>query len=84
MRKNHDDDGDSFDNTAACNDWLAAVSCGEFDFTGVVDCSIYANLACDVADYFNCLTNNTTCDEVTGIPDTTGWTQCASLATSGV
>ncbi len=71
----------SADNVASCESWLDAVSCGEYDFSTAVDCSIYEDVECDISDYFDCLTDNTTCDEATGIPDTSGWTSCTDLAT---
>ena len=74
-----DDDGGStsHDNVKACNDWLASMSCGSFDFSTGTDCNIYKDATtCDLSPYFKCLTNNTTCDEVNGIPDITGWTNC--------
>ena len=72
------------DNEAACNDWLEAISCGEYDFTTSIDCSIYAEEAyadCDLVEYFDCLTAETVCDEETGVPDMSGWGNCASYAT---
>lgn len=68
------------DNVGACEDWVAAMQCGEYDYSTVVDCTIYEETTCDISDYFDCLTENTTCDEATGIPDTTGWTSCYDLA----
>lgn len=68
------------DNVAACEDWLDTVSCGTYDFSTNVDCSIYEETDCDIADYFDCLSDNTTCDETLGMPDTQGWTSCSSLA----
>lgn len=67
-------------NVEACEDWLAATTCGDYDFSTSVSCSVYEDYDCDVADYFDCLTDNTTCDESTGIPDVTGWADCATLA----
>ncbi len=68
------------DNVTACEDWLAAVSCGEYDFSTSVDCSVYGETECDIADYFTCLTDNTVCDEETGVPDMSGWGSCTSYA----
>ena len=75
-----DDGGSSIDNVKACNDWLESISCGSTDFSTMVDCSVYDGYNCDVADYFTCLTENTTCDETTGIPDIAGWAGCADKA----
>ena len=67
------------DNVAACNDWLEASSCGETDFSQFVNCSAYENTSCDISDYFDCLTTNTTCTD--GVADTSGWSACAAEAT---
>lgn len=75
-----DDEQRGFDNVAACEDWLDAVSCGSYDFSTAVDCNLYEETLCDIADYFDCLTDNTSCDDTLGIPDTTGWASCSNLA----
>lgn len=67
-------------NVAACETWLEAMTCGDYDYSTVVDCHVYDDYGCDVSDYFNCLTENTVCDEATGVADTTDWTECAYLA----
>jgi len=69
------------DNVASCNEWLESASCGDFDFSASVDCSVYENTDCDISEYFECLTANTSCDEGTGVPDVSGWGQCAAKAT---
>lgn len=68
------------DNVVACEDWIDEMSCGSTDFSALVDCNIYEETSCDIADYFGCLSDNTTCDEATGMTDTMGWASCASLA----
>ncbi len=68
------------DNVAACEKWVADVSCGDFDAGEFVDCAIYENLNCDISGYFDCLTTEGTCDEATGTYDSTGWGDCATLA----
>jgi hypothetical protein len=74
------DSGDTApDNVGACEGWVESAECGDYDWSQSVDCSAYANYPCDIADYFNCLNENTSCTD--GIPDTTGWTNCAELAT---
>ncbi len=73
----------NFDNVQACQDWLDAYSCGEYDFSDSVDCGLYSNYGCDVSDYFDCLTENTFCDEETGVPETSGWTNCTDYADCG-
>ncbi len=71
----------SVDNVAACDEWLASLQCGDYDFSGVVDCTVYSETACDISGYFDCLTDATDCDEDLGIVDTTGWADCAEEAT---
>ena len=70
-------------NVRACEDWLDAVSCGEYDFHDTVDCSVYAETDCNIVDYFECLTDNTVCDEETGVPDMSGWGACTDYASCG-
>lgn len=72
-----------YDNVGACEDWVASMECGDYDYSSVVDCSVYEDYNCDVADYFDCLTDNTTCDDATGVADMSGWTECTSLAACG-
>ncbi len=67
-------------NVQACEEWVEAVSCGEYDFSTSVDCSVYEDSACDISDYFDCLTDNTICDEETGVPDMSGWGECTDYA----
>ncbi len=69
-----------YDNVQACEDWLDAVSCGEYDFSTSVDCSVYEYTECDITDYFECLVDNTVCDEKTGVPDMSGWGACTEYA----
>jgi hypothetical protein len=69
------------DNVQACEDWIDTVSCGDTDFHQYVNCDIYGDTDCDIADYFDCLTDNTTCDETTGTADTSNWSTCATKAT---
>ena len=65
------------DNVEACEAWLESLTCGVYDFTDTVDCSAYAKEDCDLVPYFECLAENTECDEETGILDMSGWEQCA-------
>ncbi len=64
----------------ACETWLATMVCGETDHRDEFDCSIYTEERCDVADYFNCLTAKTECDEETSTFDFSGWDDCAVVA----
>ncbi len=68
-----------YDNVQACEDWLDAVSCGEYDFADSVDCSDYADYDCDLAPYFQCLLENSYCDEKTGVLDMEDWSKCNHL-----
>ena len=72
------------DNVATCEDWVTTVSCGDsFDVGTMVDCDVYANTTCDIADYFTCLSDNFACDETTDpwTADTSAWADCAPQAT---
>ena len=72
--------GSSPDNVAACNALLDELgACGDFDLTSVIDCSIYADYTCDVADYLDCIREAYVC--VDGVPDTSGFLECTELAT---
>ncbi len=66
-------------NVEACEDWLDSVSCGGEDLSAYIDCSTFDEYDCDVADYFDCLSDETTCDEY-GYADVTGWSNCYYLA----
>src|SRR5687768_17084091 len=66
--------GGSFDAVAACEDWVASVKCGMNDVGMFVDCNAYKDTACDISEYFDCMTTNTKCDEANGVLDTSGWT----------
>jgi len=68
-------------NVAACEDWLASMSCGDTDYTTLVSCDAYEETTCDISEYFDCLTENTTCDEDLGVADMSGWTECTSYTT---
>ena len=74
--------GTPFDNVSACENWVEALSCGDYDFGSSVSCESYRNVTtCDISDYFDCLTDNTSCDTNTGIPDFSNWQSCTPLAT---
>ncbi len=78
-----DDGGSSADNKAACEKWVKTISCGTFDATKSISCSAYSSTACDISGYFDCLTNEFKCKDVSGtkIPDMSGWSKCTSKAT---
>jgi len=70
----------SFDNYQACKNWVASLKCGSFDASITVPCESYKQVTtCDVSSYFDCLTANFKC--TSGMPDPSGWSQCASKAT---
>lgn len=66
------------DNVGACNDWVAATKCGSTDISSLVNCDLYKDTECDISAYFDCLTENTKCENDT--LDATGWGTCASKA----
>lgn len=72
-------DGSSVDNVAACEAFVDTVSCGDVDLSQFLDCDIYADTVCDIADYFDCLSDNTSCTD--GVFDNSQWPSCADLAT---
>jgi|GEM_PF-2454377 len=74
-----DEAGGDVDNVAACEDLIAELDCGGQDLGQYVDCSAYASLTCDLADYLQCLQDEFTCTD--GVFDASGWAGCVSLAT---
>ena len=73
------DDEAPVDNVDACEAWVDAYECGGFDIGQSLNCDLYADATCDLSDYFDCLTDNTSCTN--GFPDTSGWPACVDLAT---
>ena len=67
-----------YDNVASCEAWVEKMTCGNTDFSTLVVCSNYNEIDCDVSEYFDCLTENFSCDM--GVADTAGWVACAALA----
>jgi hypothetical protein len=67
--------GSSYDNVSACEDFVKKVKCGTVDISGQVNCNGYANTACDIAPYFECLSSKYVC--ANGMYDT------SKLATLG-
>jgi hypothetical protein len=45
------------DNVAACNKWKESVKCGSSSamLDSAINCNAYANTACDISEYFSCL-----------------------------
>ena len=67
----------AFDNVTACNEVLAAFSCGTFDFASTIDCSALADRTCDLEPYFDCLNSNFVCDESASPPfNVENWSTC--------
>jgi hypothetical protein len=59
-------DPDGEENLAACQDFLAAVSCGDIGaptLYGPDFCQPYEESSCDMTAYWDCLANNIVCDE---------------------
>ena len=75
-----------FDNVEACegyNSRLESVytQCGiTWDEAYEVDCSIYADVSCDVSDYFECLGNAYSCNPDTNTVELGDTAACADLA----
>lgn len=76
---NADDEGGSFDNVAACNALVDELVCGDADLAMYIDCSLYADDPCDVADYFDCVREMVNC--VDGVFDASQLMACAELGT---
>lgn len=71
--------GGSPDNVSACNALAEQLECGGFDPSGALQCSLYADFPCDLVDYFECIRDTFSCAD--GVPDISGFTECAELAT---
>lgn len=67
------------DNVGACEDYVASVSCGDYDASEFVDCSVYEATTCDISDYFNCLADAGTCTD--DVYDAGDVSSCTALAT---
>jgi hypothetical protein len=76
-----DDSGSSVDNVAACNDLvdtLNGLDCAS-GYDWGIDCNLYSadSYPCDIAEYFNCLSDATTCTATDpSYPDLSGWGDC--------
>lgn len=68
-------EGGSTNNVAACEAFLDNLPCALPE--GVLDCSVYAEVACDVTDYLDCLTDNSSCTN--DMIDVAGWANCVTL-----
>jgi hypothetical protein len=74
--------GGKVDNVAACQSFVKKVQCGSTDVSQYVDCSSYANVTCDISDYFSCIEPKFVC--ANGMYDPTQLStlsDCASKAT---
>jgi hypothetical protein len=76
---NDGNDGSGFDNVAACDNWRDGISCGDVDISQFLDCNTYADTACDVAEFFDCLDEVSSC--VDGVYDNSRWPECSDLTT---
>lgn len=72
------------DNVAACNTWKEKVKCGSSSATldSAINCSAYANTACDISDYFDCLSTAYVCQN--GMYDSTKLANASSCASKAV
>lgn len=66
------------DNVGACNAWVEATKCGSTDIASLVNCDLYKDTDCNISGYFDCLVQNTKCEN--DVLDATGWGSCASKA----
>lgn len=72
---------DDDDNGTACRKFVDSVQCGTYDASSSIRCGEYETAECALADYFDCLSQNWSCDPASGKVDTSDWSRCASLAT---
>jgi|GEM_PF-5073181 len=72
----------TFDNVGACESFLDATACGEFNPATSIDCTAYEPARCDISAYFDCLSDEFVCDGSTdpATADTSGWAACEELA----
>jgi hypothetical protein len=53
-------------NVAACEDFIASLDCGAFDFSSIYPDGFcedtYGETTCDISEYFTCLTDGATCE----------------------
>jgi len=53
--------------------------CGEFAVGSLVDCEALDRHPCDLTPYYECLRENTACDEAYSMPDVSGWSACDAV-----
>jgi hypothetical protein len=80
-----DDDKAVVDNVGPCESLLETLydlECAAEDYDWAIDCSLYADTACDISDFFTCCEENATCNEYFDPPtvDISGWSDCMDLA----
>ena len=71
------------DNVGACEKWKTAAKCGTAANAGfdAITCSSYANLSCDISDYFDCLSTAYVCTNgMYDVSKLSNATNCASKA----
>ncbi|MGH1343017.1 MAG: hypothetical protein ACRBN8_15760 [Nannocystales bacterium] len=66
------------DNESACEMLLDSLECAPPAGVALIDCASFGSSPCDLADYFECLADNTMCSGEQ--LDASGWTQCMDLA----
>ncbi|HWB81238.1 MAG TPA: hypothetical protein VG755_40015 [Nannocystaceae bacterium] len=71
----------SYDNVAACEALVEDFECGMLDLSMYVDCDLYADVACDVSDYFDCVRDDVECAD--DMIDAMQLADCAELAQCG-
>ncbi len=64
------------DNVGACESLAESLSCGSSDVGQYLTCSSFEKYDCDIVDYFDCLEDNSSCEQ--GVADYTGWAACTS------
>lgn len=76
-------------NVQACEDWIADMdelvaggACEATDFDALIGggCEQFEDSTCDVSGYFDCLYENTECNEEAGEINAEGWNDCVSLS----
>ena len=75
-------------NVAACEDWIVDMdekvsqsACANTDVASLLQggCDNYESSSCDISDYFDCLYDNTECNENSGEINAEGWADCNAL-----
>jgi hypothetical protein len=70
-------------NVELCEEWAASMDCGGVEFGDLVTCDDFRARHCYLYDYFDCLTENASCDDENGSVDTSLWDECEPLDSCG-